>query len=88
MQWIDSAAGIATPVAIGLFVIVNALFAVGVLATRNRGFVNRWTRRVLMADVALVVVAIGAPVAAIGLKLVAKGLLAVGALPGRLIHGK
>ncbi len=88
MPWPDGLAGVITPLAITLFVIVNGTFAAGIILTRNRNFVNRWTRTVLTADAVLVIAAIGAPVAAVGLKLVAKELLAIGALPGRMIHSK
>jgi hypothetical protein len=84
----DSIAGIVTPIAIVLFVAVNGAFAAGVFLTRNRPFVDRWTRPVLMADAVLVAAAIGAPLAGIALELGAKGLVTLGAIPARMIPGK
>jgi len=84
----ESIAGTIPPIAIGLFVVVNAAFAAGVFLTRNRHFVNRWTKPVLMADALLLATAIGTPVLGIALKLGAKGLVALGALPARMIPGK
>ena len=88
MTWLDSIAGTATPVAITLFVMVNAAFGAGVFLTRDRAFVNRWTTRVLAVDAVLAVAAIGAPIAALALKLAVWGLGTAGSLPALVIHGK
>lgn len=88
MTWLDSLAGTATPVAIALFVVVNAAFMAAVFLTRDHGLINRWTSRVLAVDAVLAIAAIGAPVAALAFRLAIRGLGAAGSLPALVIHGK
>ena len=86
--WLDSVAGTVSAVAVAGFVVIVGAFTAGVLITRDRHFVNRWTKPVIMTGAALILAAIGAPMAGIAVKLSAKGLLALGALPAKLINGK
>ena len=88
MDWLDAVSGTVAGIAITLLVVVNGAFALGVRSTRDRRFVNRWTKSVVVADAALLAAAVGIPIISVGIRLAAKGLAAVGALPGLLIHGK
>jgi hypothetical protein len=61
--WFDLVASRLSALAIVLFVVLNGGFAALVAARRDRALVNRWTRPLIMADAALVLVAGGMPVA-------------------------
>ena len=88
LPWLDALVGTVASIAIGLFVVVNGLFVVGVLLKRDRRFVDRWTRPLLVTDVALLLAGVGTPVVAIAMKLGAKGLAALAAMPGKMMVAK
>lgn len=73
VSWFDALTGSLMRAAVVLLVLVNGTFAVGVLRSRSRAFVDRWTPRVVVADAALVVALLGAPVANVAMGLVGKG---------------
>lgn len=60
-QWLDRLGTEALFAAITLFVLVNGAFVAGVLVSRDRALVNRWTSRVLAADLALLGLGLGVP---------------------------
>lgn len=57
-------------------VVVNALAAAVVFLTRDRALVNRWTPRLLAANLFLIGAGAGIPIAAQALKLVVKAAAA------------
>ena len=69
VSWIDSVAGAASGLAVALFFLVNGAFAAGVMLLRDRGFVNRWTKPLVVTDAALLFVAVGTPVLGIAMRL-------------------
>jgi hypothetical protein len=90
--WLNTVVGGLLTAAVVLLVLVNAAFVAGLLLTRDRRFVNRWTRPLVMTDAALLVAAAAAPLSgvAIGLGLKAFGFVAgtvttwtVAMLPGK-----
>ena len=81
LPWLDSLVGSVAAAAIALLFVVNGAFAVGVLLTRSRRFVDVWTKPLVMVDAALVTAAIGAPVLGVAAKLGTYGLGLLGALP-------
>ncbi|MEP6590788.1 MAG: hypothetical protein ABJC19_06370 [Gemmatimonadota bacterium] len=74
LPWLDSLVGTVAAAAVALLFVVNGAFAVGVLITRNRRFVDAWTKPLVMVDAALVTAAIGAPVLGVAAKLGTYGL--------------
>lgn len=73
VSWFDTLAGGVMRLAFGLLIVVNGAFIVGVLRSRSRAFVDRWTPRVLLTDAALVLTLAGAPIANLAVGLVGKG---------------
>jgi hypothetical protein len=63
LVFLDAAGGTITRLALALFLVVNGIFAAMVILRRDRGLVNRWTKRLVVADTALLLAAGGAPVA-------------------------
>jgi succinate dehydrogenase hydrophobic anchor subunit len=61
--WFDAVASRLSGIAVVLLVVLNAGFAALVAMRRDRSLVNRWTRPLVVADAALVLVAGGMPVA-------------------------
>jgi hypothetical protein len=57
-----------------LLLAINGFAIATVLATRDRGLVNRWTSRVLAANLFLLGAGLGVPAAALGARLVVRGL--------------
>ncbi|MCA9762555.1 MAG: hypothetical protein KC544_05420 [Gemmatimonadetes bacterium] len=77
--WLNTVVGGLLTVAVVLLVVVNGAFLAGVLLTRDRRFVNRWTRPLVMTDAALLVAAVAAPLSGVAVGL---GLKAFGAVAG------
>lgn len=73
--WIGSMAGAIASGALWLFVGVNVVFGLGLFLTRNRQFIDRWTKTLVVTDALLLTAAVGAPVVSVALNLGAKGLL-------------
>jgi len=75
--WLDQvSAEVFWTCAIGLVLIDLAAVAV-VLQTRSRAFVDRWTGRILAANLLLLGAGLGVPAAAFTLKLAARAVLPV-----------
>jgi hypothetical protein len=68
VSWIDTVAGAASGLAVGIFFLVNGAFAAGVILLRDRGFVNRWTKTLVVTDAVLLGLAVGAPVLGIAMR--------------------
>jgi len=81
VSWFDSVAGTLMWAAIALLVLVNGAFAVGVLRSRSRAFVDRWTPRVVITDAALLLALVGAPVANLAVGLLGKGAALIVSTP-------
>lgn len=61
---LDSVRGVAITLAIGGFVVVNGVAAVAFLGTRSRAMVQKWTSPWLAANLLLLGVGAGVPLAA------------------------
>lgn len=81
VPWIDALASTVMRAAIVLLVVVNGVFVMGILRSRSRAFVDRWTGPVVLTDAALVLALIAAPVAATGVGLAMRGWQTVVAGP-------
>src|SRR5688500_15999683 len=66
LAWLHDVAVRAFGLSVFLLLAVNATFAVILLAKRDRGIVNRWTSRVLAANLVLAGTGIGVPMLALG----------------------
>ena len=88
LPWLNAVVGTIESIAIGLLVLVNGCFAAGILVGRHRGFVNRWTRTLVVTDAALLLAALGTPVVALTIKLGVRGLLLVASIPAMLMPQK
>ncbi len=80
LAFLDAAGGTVTRIALGLFLLANGLFAAMVVLRRDRRIVDRWTKRLIVADTALLLAAGGAPVATWAVRTTAR-VVAL-ALPG------
>lgn len=58
------------------FLLINGTAVIAVLATRNSSLVNRWTSRLLAANLLLAATGLGVPAAAAAMKLVIKAVSA------------
>ena len=88
MPWIDATIGTIASMALGLFVVVNAAFIAGLWLTRDRRFIDRWTKPLVVTDAALLFAAVGTPVAGIAMQLGGHLLGFLAALPATLLPGK
>ncbi|MBK7596609.1 MAG: hypothetical protein IPJ11_15560 [Gemmatimonadetes bacterium] len=88
MPWIDAALGTIASVALALFFVVNATFIIALWRTRDRRFVDRWTKPLVMTDAALIFAAVGTPVIGIAMKLGGQFLGFLATIPATLIPGK
>lgn len=77
LAFLDAAGGTVTRLALGLFLVINGVFAAMVVLRRDRGLVNRWTKRLVVADTALLLAAGGAPVATWAARTTVKAVAAV-----------
>lgn len=66
LAWLHDVAVRAFGLSLFLLLAIDGVFAVVLLATRDRGIVNRWTSRVLAANLVLAGTGIGVPVLALG----------------------
>ncbi len=88
MPWIDAAIGTIASLALTLFFVVNAAFIAVLWRTRDRRFIDRWTKPLVMTDAALLFAAVGTPVIGIAMKLGGQLLGFLGTLPAALMPGK
>lgn len=88
MPWIDAAVGTLASIAVALFVVVNTAFIAGLWLTRDRRFIDRWTKPLVVTDAALLFAAVGTPVVGIAMKLGGQFIGFLATLPATLIPGK
>lgn len=88
LPWLDAVVGAAAGAAVVLLFAVNGAFAVGVVVLRDHGFVNRWTKPLLVADAALLITAIGAPVLGVAMKLGVHAFGLIATVPAHVLPGK
>lgn len=73
--WLQNLAIRAFGISLFLLLAVDGAYALILFVTRDRGIVNRWTSRVLAANLVLAGTGVGVPVLALGCR-VAVGVLA------------
>jgi hypothetical protein len=88
LPWLNAVAGTVASAATVLLLVVNGLFGLGVLLGRDRRFVDRWTKPLVVTDAALLVAALGTPVVAMAIKLGLKGVVYLASIPPRLMPMK
>ena len=66
LAWLQDVAIRAFGLSLFVMLAINGVFAVILLVTKDRGIVNRWTSRVLAANLVLAGTGIGVPVLALG----------------------
>jgi len=66
LAWLHDVAVRAFGLSLFLLLAIDGAFALVLLATRDRGIVNRWTSRVLAANLVLAGTGIGVPMLALG----------------------
>jgi hypothetical protein len=64
-QWLDSIGSRAFSLSATLFVLMNGAAVAVIAVRRDRQFVNRWTSRILAANLLLVGTGVGIPIAAL-----------------------
>jgi hypothetical protein len=75
LAWLQGVAIRAFGLSLFLILAIDGAFAVILFATRDRGIVNRWTSRVLAANLILAGTGIGVPVLALGSRLVVRAVV-------------
>jgi steroid 5-alpha reductase family enzyme len=88
MPWIESLLVSAATAALLLLVLVNAAFFAGLLLTKQRGFVDRWTKPLVVASTVLLLTAVGAPVAGFAAKMAGRVVTTITSAPPAFIAGK
>ena len=74
LAWLQDLAIRAFGISLFLLLAINSAFAVVLFVTRDRGIVNRWTSRVLAANVMLAGPGSGVPMLALGSRLVVRAV--------------
>jgi len=74
LAWLQDLAIRAFGISLVLILAVDGAFALILFATRDRGIVNRWTSRVLAANLVLAGTGIGVPVLALGSRLAVRAV--------------
>ena len=72
LAWLQNLAIRAFGISLFLLLAIDGAFALVLFATRDRGIVNRWTSRVLAANLVLAGTGVGVPVLALGSRLVVR----------------
>jgi hypothetical protein len=86
LAWLQDFAIRAFGISLFLLLAIDGAFAVVLLATRDRGIVNRWTSRVLAANFVLAGTGIGVPVLALSTRLAVRAVAPlIPKLPGVMI---
>lgn len=75
LTWLYDLAIRAFGISLALVLAINLGYALVLFATRDRGIVNRWTSRVLAANLVLAGTGIGVPVLALGSRVVVSALM-------------
>lgn len=74
LAWLQGVAIRAFGLSLFLILAIDGAFAIILFATRDRAIVNRWTSRVLAANLFLAGTGIGVPVLALGSRLVVRAV--------------
>ena len=74
LAWLQDLAIRAFGISLFLLIAIDAGYALVLFATRDRGIVNRWTSRILAANLVLAGTGIGVPVLALGSRLAIRTL--------------
>lgn len=74
LAWLQNLAIRAFGISLFLMLAIDGAFAVILLATRDRDIVNRWTSRVLAANLVLAGTGVGVPVLALGSRLAVRAV--------------
>jgi len=84
--WLQDLAVRAFGISLFLMLAIDAAYAVILLATRDRGIVNRWTSRVLAVNLVLSGTGIGVPVLALSTRLAVRVVAPlIPRLPGLMV---
>ena len=75
LAWLQDVAIRAFGLSLFLLLAIDGAFAVVLFATRDREIVNRWTSRVLAANLMLAGTGIGVPVLALGTRLAVRAVV-------------
>jgi hypothetical protein len=75
LAWLHDLAIRAFGLSLFLLLAIDGAFALAVFATRDRAIVNRWTSRVLAANLLLAGTGVGVPVLALGSRLVVRAVM-------------
>jgi hypothetical protein len=74
LAWLQELAIRAFGISLVLLLAIDGAFALVLFATRDRTIVNRWTSRVLAANLVLAGTGVGVPVLALGSRLVVRAV--------------
>ena len=74
LAWLQQVAIRAFGISLFLLLAIDGAFALILFATRDRGIVNRWTSRVLAANLVLAGTGVGVPVLALGTRLAVRAV--------------
>ena len=74
LAWLQDVAIRAFGLSLFLLLAIDGAFALVLLVTRDRGIVNRWTSRVLAANLMLAGTGVGVPVLALSSRLVVRAI--------------
>jgi hypothetical protein len=74
LAWLQDLAIRAFGISLFLLLAIDGAFALVLFATRDRGIVNRWTSRVLAANLVLAGTGVGVPVLALGSRLAVRSV--------------
>ena len=86
LAWLQDVAIRAFGLSLFLLLAIDGAFALVIFATRDRAIVNRWTSRVLAANLVLAGTGIGVPVLALGSRLAIRAVAPfIPSLPGTYI---
>lgn len=88
LPWLDSMIAATAGAAVALRFAVNRAFAVGVVMLRDHRFVNRWTKPLLVADAALLITAVGAPMLGVAMRLGLHAFGLIASVPTHFLPGK
>ena len=74
LAWLQDVAIRAFGLSLFLLLTIDGAFALAIFATRDRAIVNRWTSRVLAANLILAGTGVGVPMLALGSRLVVRAV--------------
>jgi hypothetical protein len=74
LAWLQELAIRAFGISLFLVLAIDGVFAIVLFATRDRAIVNRWTSRVLAANLVLAGTGVGVPVLALGSRLAVRAI--------------